>query len=247
MNISSFLLYLLSVWLMVYAVLLGIYFITGFFIEKSTVNLISLKIQKDKVTSRQDKIIDIRQSIISLITISFFLGLGYTLRHYGFSLFKVNTASLIMYLLYFILSLVLFDTWFYWMHRLLHVQPLFKYVHAWHHRSRFPSTWANNSDSILDNLFLQSYWLIAFLILPFPASVLFAHKIFDQITGMMGHSGYEISGTLPLKYKFLVAVLHHDQHHSAVKYNFATHFSWWDRITGTLHPDYDTKNKMLTR
>ena len=243
MHTSSFIFQLLITWLIVYSILLGIYFIMGFWVEKSTANLIDLKIQKDKVVTYKDKLLDIRQSVISLITISLSLSLGYTLQRNGFALFKSNEVSIIMYPLYFILSLIIFDTWFYWMHRLIHVQPIFKYVHAWHHRSRSPSTWANNSDSTLDTVFLQSYWLVAFLVLPFPPLVFFVHKLFDQVTGMMGHSGYQISGILPVKYKFLVSVLHHDQHHSGIKYNFATHFSWWDRIAGTLHPDYDIKNK----
>ncbi|MDI9819340.1 MULTISPECIES: sterol desaturase family protein [unclassified Legionella] len=240
-------------WITIYGGLVCLYFITGWIIECIVAKNPNLKIQKGTMVFHKDKLLDIKQSVISLLSISFFIALGYTLQGYGFSLFSPQPHSLlrviIEYPLYFILSLILFDTWFYWMHRLIHVQPLFKYVHAWHHRRslRTPSTWANNSDTLLDDLFLQSYWFFAFVLLPFPAIVLFIHKIYDQITGMMGHSGYEISGVLPLKWKFLVAVVHHDQHHSAVKYNFATHFSWWDRMAGTLHPDYDAKRNSFKR
>lgn len=254
MNIlSSFSIALLVSWLAVYGVLIGVYFFTGWLIEKKVMKHPDWKIQKDHFVKRADKLLDIKQSVISLMVISFFIALGYTLQSHGLTLFQLEYHSflraLIEYPFYFILSMVLFDTWFYWMHRLIHVQPLFKYVHAWHHRQslRTPSTWANNSDTILDDIFLQSYWVFSFILLPFPPLVLFAHKIYDQITGMMGHSGYEISGSLPLKFKFLVAVLHHDQHHSAVKYNFATHFSWWDRWAGTLHPEYDKINHSFKR
>jgi len=38
-------------------------------------------------------------------------------------------------------------------------------------------------------------------------------------------------------------VTFHDQHHEKFKYNFATHFSWWDRLMGTLDPTYDDRVK----
>lgn len=253
MNTYPILLDLFLSGLTIYIILIGIYFIIGGIIEKFVAKHPALKIQKGKIILRKDEVLDIKQSVISLLSISFFIALGYTLQKHGYSLFTPQPLSLrgiiIEYPLYFILSLILLDTWFYWMHRLIHIQPLFKYVHAWHHRQslRTPSTWANNSDTLLDDLFLQSYWIFAFTLLPFPPIVLFLHKIYDQITGMMGHSGYEISGGLPLKFKFLVAVVHHDQHHSSVKYNFATHFSWWDRIAGTLHPDYDNQSHSFKR
>jgi sterol desaturase/sphingolipid hydroxylase (fatty acid hydroxylase superfamily) len=32
-----------------------------------------------------------------------------------------------------IASLVLFDTWFYWLHRLIHTRLFYRRVHRWHH------------------------------------------------------------------------------------------------------------------
>ncbi|MDP3270146.1 MAG: sterol desaturase family protein [Legionella sp.] len=240
-------------WLAVYGSMVAIYFITGWVIGKIVANRPDLKIQKGKEVLRENEIVDIKQSMISLISVSFLIGLGYTLQKHGYTLFPIPDYSLlqmiILYPLFWIMSLIIYDTWFYWIHRLMHIQPIFKYVHAWHHRKslRTISVWANNSDTVWDNLILQSYWCFAFILFPFPPIVLFTHKIYDHITGLIGHSGYEISGSLPLKFKMIVAVVHHDQHHSAVKYNFATHFTWWDRMIGTLHPDYDDQNQSFKR
>ncbi len=64
-------------------------------------------------------------------------------------------------------SLVLFDTWFYWFHRLIHTRWLYRPVHQWHHTMTVtPVVWSNNSDRLVDNLFLQSCWLVALLIFP---------------------------------------------------------------------------------
>ncbi|MBJ3778605.1 sterol desaturase family protein, partial [Acuticoccus mangrovi] len=37
----------------------------------------------------------------------------------------------------------------------------------------------------------------------------------------------------------VVCVTFHDMHHSTYNYNYANHFSFWDRVMGTLHPEYD--------
>ena len=88
----------------------------------------------------------------------------------------------------FVLSLVVFDAWFYWFHRLIHTRPLYRRVHRWHHMTVTPVVWSNNSDRLVDNLFLQSYWLVAHFLVPAAPAALLAHKIYDQITGVAGHS-----------------------------------------------------------
>ena len=39
----------------------------------------------------------------------------------------------------------------------------------------------------------------------------------------------------------MIGVTFHDQHHEHFLYNYATHFSHWDRLMGTIHPDYDSR------
>ena len=109
----------------------------------------------------------------------------------------------------FVLSLVLFDTWFYWFHRLIHTRCLYRRVHRWHHLTVTPVVWSNNSDRLVDNLFLQSYWLVAHFLVPAAPAVLLAHKIYDQITGIVGHSGWEHGGAL------VPAALASDQRHAS--------------------------------
>jgi lathosterol oxidase len=39
------------------------------------------------------------------------------------------------------LCLALHDTYFYWTHRFMHWQPVFKYIHLGHHKSITPTPW----------------------------------------------------------------------------------------------------------
>ena len=47
-------------------------------------------------------------------------------------------------------ALIIHDTYFYWMHRLLHHDQLFKLTHLVHHRSTNPSPWTSYSFHLLE-------------------------------------------------------------------------------------------------
>jgi Delta7-sterol 5-desaturase len=222
----------------IYGGLITIYFVVGALVSFTNRRLdAARKIQK-KTTPDELVVRDMAQSTFSLAHISLFLALGLSMRELGFGFqpwgprFGPIAPS-------FILSLVLFDAWFYWGHRLLHTRLLYRIAHHWHHAVTTPNVWSNNSETFLDNLILQSYWMIAPLVFPAPTLVFLVHKIYDQVSGMIGHSGYHYNAAMARFPSPLLAVIHHDQHHRYFKYNFATHFVVWDRVMHTLHPGYD--------
>jgi len=223
----------------VYALLLATYFGTCLAVTALNRRLAAAKIQTRETTPalvRRDR----RQSLISLAGIAAMFGTGhwlYTEFGWGFG----PPTSIPGAVLSFIASLFLFDTWFYWFHRLIHTRAFYGWVHRWHHLTVTPVTWSNNSDRLIDNLFLQSYWLVAHFLFPVAPAVLLAHKIYDQITGVIGHSGFEHGGIWCWPPSPLVGVTHHDQHHRYFRCNYATHFTLWDRLMGTLHPEHDAE------
>ena len=149
------------------------------------------------------------------------------------------TSAIVMFLV----SMVLQDAWFYWGHRLMHTKMFYKH-HFWHHRSVAPTVWSNYSDSYVDAFAMQSYFLIAPLVLPIPPLVLIGHRVWDHVNGQIGHSGGESFADSTTRFPSpMVCVTFHDQHHEHFNYNFANFFSFWDRVCGTLHPGYDAKVK----
>jgi len=233
------LLLLLGFVLAAYAVLLALYFGTCLVVGRLNRPLASCKLQ-DRATPPEQVRRDQRQSIVSLATIATLFGAGqwsYYALGWGFA----APTSLVGTALSFVASLLIFDTWFYWLHRLIHARPFYRHVHRWHHLTVTPVTWSNNSDLLIDNLFLQSYWLVAHFLFPVAPLALLAHKIYDQVTGVVGHSGYEHAGRLSWPPSPFVGVTHHDQHHRFFRCNYATHFSLWDRLMGTLHPEHDAE------
>ena len=220
----------------IYAALLTTYFASCLVVTR--LNRGAVKIQPSRQTPQSQIRRDRHQSVFSLAVIATMLGCGhwaYTALGWGFRPLPGIGGTMLSL----VASLVLFDTWFYWFHRLIHTRLLYRRVHRWHHLTTTPVAWSNNSDRLIDNLFLQSYWFVAHMLIPIAPAALFAHKIYDQITGVIGHSGYEHGGRWCLPPSPLVGVTHHDQHHQFFHCNYATHFTWWDRVMGTLHPDHD--------
>ncbi len=226
--------------LAVYALLIGIYYALGAAVTALNRRFPARRIQdrdcpKDRVRA------DIIQSTKSLLVIASFTYGGMYLQENMLFNYTPNPGFLEIFVT-FVASVLAFDAWFYWGHRLIHSKLLYQRVHKWHHLSVTPTIWSNNSDTFLDNCFLQSYFLVAVFVLPIHPYVLLAHKVFDQITGMLGHAGYEyLAGRTTRSPWPFITTLFHDQHHEYFTCNYATSFSIWDRLMGTIHPSYDSK------
>lgn len=141
--------------------------------------------------------------------------------------------------LFFVLSLVLHDAWFYWGHRILHSKAFYRF-HKPHHLNVTPTVWSNDAGSTVDTLFAHSYYALVLFVVPMPAIVFVAHRLFDQVSALIGHCGHEHFASRSARFPSpMICTLYHDQHHSEFVYNYANYFSFWDRVCGTIHPDYD--------
>lgn len=230
---------LMVMWCWLYGMVLSIYFLMGAVISFLNRRLGESKKIQSRDCPRHIIVRDIKQSVKSLLAISFFLALGGYLQQQGLG-FTPLRPTVLNVVFVFVASMFVFDAWFYWMHRLIHTKLLYQRIHKWHHQVVTPTIWSNNSDTLLDTFFLQSYFLVAIFILPIPFWVLILHKVLDQVTGMIGHSGYEyFPGKMSRYPSPFIGVTFHDQHHQHVAYNYSTHFSFWDRVMKTVHPDYD--------
>ena len=194
--------------------------------------------KQQKRTQKRTRI-EILYSVKSLIVTSGCLAGGLWLQAQGWVLFDPFELTLINGISFFLISVVLYDAWFYWMHRLMHTRTLYRFL-SLHHQSVAPSAWSNYSDSSIDAFVHQAYYLIAPLLLPIPPEILILHRLVDRINGQIGHSGYEFfADRFPRYPSPMLCVTFHDQHHQYFNYNFANFFSIWDRLFGTIHPKYD--------
>lgn len=225
--------------LLIYAASLFVLFVTGTLVTKLNSRHPERKIQKRESSSMVSD--DIRSSSIQLMVTSACLTIGITAQNAGWTLVDPVELSWWSVPMFFVISLILHDTWFYWGHRILHTRFFYRF-HSPHHRNITPTVWSNDAGSTVDTLFAHTYYAVIVFIVPIPATVLLLHRLFDQVSAAIGHSGYEhFAGATARKPWPLLCTTFHDQHHQYFLYNYANYFSTWDRICGTVHPDYDRR------
>ncbi|WP_205470486.1 sterol desaturase family protein [Breoghania sp. L-A4] len=225
------------VFVAVYGAMLAVYFLTGVSLSALNARHPERKIQKGRDGGKR-MWVEIRSSVSALGVSSLLLSAGYFAQSRGWTIAPLETSWWSVSLM-FALSVVLHDGWFYWGHRLLHLPAMYRF-HAPHHKSVAPTVWSNDSSTTVDTLIEHGYYLVVWFVLPIPAVALFAHRLFDQVSGMIGHSGFEYFASKSARWPSpFICTSFHDLHHSGFRYNYGNFFSLWDRLMGTVDPRYD--------
>jgi len=220
----------------VVAVIVAIMLGTGLFFEVMNARHPERKVQKHRTNARKWQ--ELAYAPGSILTLSLCFAGGLFAQWQGWALAPLSLSWWSTPLLLGV-SVLLYDAWFYWVHRLLHWRPMYRF-HALHHKSVAPTCWTNHHETVVEALLNQLYYFVIVFVLPIPWPMLVAQKVYDQISGMLGHAGYEhFASPLGRAPWPLASTVFHDQHHGYFRYNFAHTFSFWDRVMGSLHPSYD--------
>ncbi len=145
---------------------------------------------------------------------------------------------------------ILHDAYFYWMHRFLHTKMMFRRAHRVHHKSRTPTPWAAYAFAPLEALLEAGILPLAALILPMHELVVFLFLSHMILRNVIGHAGVELFPSWWLSTNCLrriTTTTHHDLHHAYGGHNFGLYFTWWDRLMGTEHPDYEARFVAATK
>ena len=141
------------------------------------------------------------------------------------------------------LLFLIHDTYFYWMHRLIHHKMLFPHVHLVHHRSTNPSPWAAYSFHPLEAVAEAGIFVVFLYLLPVHALHLGIFFLLMIVYNVYGHLGYELYPKGFNRHwmgKWINTSVSHNQHHQYFKGNYGLYFTIWDRLMGTLRSDYDS-------
>lgn len=173
-----------------------------------------------------------------------FMGMSvFAARHFGYTKHYFNISEYGW--LYFGFSIVFLvfahDTYFYWIHRMMHSPKLFRLLHRVHHLSFNPTPMTSFSFHPLES-FLEFgiVPLIVFIIPIHPYALLFL-SVWSLIWNIYGHLGFELFPKGFATHRFwgwFNTSVHHNMHHQRVNYNFGLYFNIWDRLMKTNHPDY---------
>lgn len=203
-----------------------------------------------KIQQKFPQASDYRREIgYSTLTALIFAAVGYgclgtPLRQYTHLYTDVSEYG-IGYLVFSVLIIVfLHDTYFYWMHRLMHHPRLYRHVHLLHHRSVNPSPWAAYAFHPLEAAVEAGILPIILFFMPVHPIALFCFVSLMLWFNVYGHLGYELFPKKMYEHpvgRWLNSSVYHNQHHERFHGNYGLYFTCWDRWMGTLRPDSASK------
>ncbi len=134
------------------------------------------------------------------------------------------------------LYLLIQDTYYYWLHRLMHQRAVFRFAHAGHHRSRQPTPFASFSFDWAEAAL--NAWLLPALtfVIPVHPAVIVALLTIMTVAAVLNHAGSELLPdwlVLGPVGAWLISATHHSLHHTHYGANFGLYFRFWDRAMGT--------------
>ena len=91
-----------------------------------------------------------------------------------------------------LLALVIHETYYYWLHRWMHLPKVYRVVHQWHHDSIETSSLTSFSFHPIESILQAIVVPVLILFLPMHLSVLFLLLLIMTISGTINHAGVEI-------------------------------------------------------
>lgn len=156
----------------------------------------------------------------------------------------INQHGITYFILAFPIMALMHDTYFYWMHRLMHHPRLFKIFHLVHHKSTNPSPFAAYSFHPLEAIVEAGIFIVFVFTIPVHLYHLLFFFLFMIIYNVYGHLGWELYPKGFSRHwlgKWINTSVNHNLHHQYFKGNYGLYFLFWDRLMGTIRPDYDDK------
>ncbi len=200
-----------------------------------------------KIQQKLPKSAQLRHEIsYSVMTAAIFAAMAfgvYFLRQMGYGklYFNINDYSITYYIGSVIFIILLHDTYFYWIHRIMHHPRLFRIFHLVHHQSNNPTPWTSFSFHPLEAVVEFGIIPILAFFVPIHFSALIFFTLWTTLFNTLGHTGYEFSPTNFTKhpfFKWINTPTHHNMHHQKSNCNYGLYFNFWDRIMNTNHPNY---------
>ncbi|MFN0083572.1 MAG: sterol desaturase family protein [Ferruginibacter sp.] len=186
---------------------------------------------------------EIKDSIISIFIFSLVFLVIFFSNKFGYTKLYRNIDLMGYWYFVFSVPLMLFwhDTWFYWVHRLMHHPKIFKMVHRQHHLSHNPTPWTAFAFHPIEAVAEAGFVFIIFLVPVHPFCLLLVIT-WQMVFNVYGHMGFELMSPKIHKSfigKWFNTSTHHNMHHRLTKGNYGLYFNFWDTVMKTNHPDYE--------
>jgi Delta7-sterol 5-desaturase len=153
-----------------------------------------------------------------------------------------------------------FDAYFYWCHRLMHAEPIYKWVHKTHHISTstnpLTTTSINPLEALINGMFVPLYMMAATILAglvpgftPIHTASVALIAPTSIVMGFYVHSGFEFLPSWWNKSwvtKWFISATFHDQHHRYFRGNYGGYTTVWDRLCGTMRSSFEKDFEAVT-
>lgn len=225
-----------------FVILLIRYFITAGFFYAFYLKVKNNKTDKQLLSTRPLKKEQVKKeiywSIVSSAIFAFFGAVTYWLYLHDYTAIYLDASKFdYWYLpLSLLIVLLLHETYYYWLHRAMHIPKIYKVVHKVHHESLSTTPWTAFSfhpwESILEALIVPAILIFV----PMNIYVLLFYLILMTFSSMINHLDIEIYPASFRNSKFgklWIDATHHHYHHKEFTTNYGLYFTFWDKWMGT--------------
>jgi Delta7-sterol 5-desaturase len=140
-----------------------------------------------------------------------------------------------------LVSMVIHETYYYWLHRWMHRPKVFKLLHKVHHDSNTTSPWTAFSFHPLEGSLQAIVLPLTIMFIPMHVYVLLTQLTLMTFSSVVNHLEIEIYPANFHKHvlgKWMIGATHHSLHHKQFKYNFGLYFTFWDKWKRTESPKF---------
>jgi sterol desaturase/sphingolipid hydroxylase (fatty acid hydroxylase superfamily) len=141
-------------------------------------------------------------------------------------------------------SAVLFvamDFSMYMFHRIAHLPLFYPLAHRTHHQYESPRPMSLFVLNPLEVIGFGTLWLVVVAVYTSSIEGILVYLTLNLVFGMVGHLGVEPAPAAWVRtpvLRYFSTSTFHAEHHGSVHYNYGFYLVVWDRLFGTLSPEY---------
>lgn len=188
------------------------------------------------------------------ITLSFYssviFGLAFTVLYHLWEsriiTLETNHFLFIPQVFYLLISLFVHETYYYWMHRVIHLKPFYKLFHKGHHDSIEVSSWTSFSFDPLETILQVIPFFAILYFLPLHLYTLITFLVIMSVSSVINHLNREVYPEFfRAKFPFsqFIGATHHALHHKEFNSNYGLYFRFWDIWMNTESKNYSPTDK----
>ncbi len=139
------------------------------------------------------------------------------------------------------ISLLIDESYYYWLHRFLHSPRIFKMIHKVHHQSNITSPWTAFAFHPVEGVMLSVVLPATLMIVPMHPLAILTQLAIMTFASVINHLDIEIYPSNFHKHRigrWLIGATHHSLHHRQFKYNYGLYFTFWDKWQRTESPSF---------